>query len=64
MFLQGLHYGRLIQLDRIDIEWSKKRLRRMFIQISNTRPIVSSATWDISSCRLKVHKKDQDKSCK
>ncbi|QZA58999.1 hypothetical protein [Candidatus Rhabdochlamydia porcellionis] len=59
-----LHCGRIIQLqttklDRIDIEWSKKRLRRMFIQTSNTRPIVCQLPKDISSCRLRVHKKDQ-----
>lgn len=59
-----LHCGRLIQLqttklDRIDIEWSKKRLRRMFIQTSNTRPIVCQLPKGISICRLRVHKKDQ-----
>lgn len=59
-----LHYGRIIQLqttksDQINIEWSKKRLRRMFIQTSNTRPVICQLPKEISSCRLRVHKKDQ-----
>ncbi|PWU13119.1 MAG: hypothetical protein C5B45_06655 [Chlamydiae bacterium] len=59
-----LHCGRLIQLqttklDRIDMEWSKKRLRRMFIQTSNTRPITCQLPKGISSCRLRVHRKDK-----
>lgn len=59
-----LHCGRIIQLqttksDRIDIEWSKKRLRRMFIQTSSVRPIICQLPKEISSCRLRVHKKDK-----
>jgi len=59
-----LYCGRFIQLqttklDRVDIEWSKKRLRRMFIQASSTRPIICQLPKGISSCRLRVHRKDQ-----
>ncbi len=59
-----LHCGRIIQLqttklDRIDIEWSKKKLRRMFIQTSNTRPLICQLPKEISSCRLRVHRKDK-----
>jgi hypothetical protein len=59
-----LHCGRIIQLqttklDRIDIEWSKKRLRRIFIQTSNTRSVICQIPKDISSCRLRVHRKDK-----
>ncbi|MDR2539216.1 MAG: hypothetical protein LBC45_01110 [Chlamydiales bacterium] len=64
-----LHCGRLIQLqttklDRIDIEWSKKRLRRMFLQTSNTRPLLCQLPKEISSCRLRVHRKDKGQKLK
>lgn len=59
-----LHCGRVIQLqttklDRIDIEWSKKRLRRVFMQTGIVRPVTYQLPKEISSCRLRVHKKDK-----
>lgn len=59
-----LHCGRIIQLqttklDRIDIEWSKKRLRRMFVQTSTSRALTYQLPKEISSCRLRVHRKDK-----
>mgnify|MGYP003455507818 FL=1 len=59
-----LHCGRIIQLqttklDRIDIEWSKKRLHGLFIQTSSTRPVICQLPKEISSCRLRVHRKDK-----
>lgn len=60
-----LHCGRVIQLqttklDRIDMEWSKKRLRRVFImQTGTVSPITCQLPKEISSCRLRVHRKDK-----
>lgn len=59
-----LHCGRITQWqttesDRIDIEWSKKRLRQMFVSTSTTRPLICQIPKGILSCRLRVHKKDK-----
>lgn len=59
-----LHCGRIVRLqtkklDCIDIEWSKKKLRRMFIQTSAVKLVTCQLPKEISSCRLRVHKKDK-----